>query len=93
MMCWICTVSPKRHTNWLCRGLFFPLLCRCQHTFLAKFTGITLCRRHVANILCLGGGWVGAGVMVGVVAAIWQRGRVEGAAPGKKREKHYHNTV
>jgi ABC-type uncharacterized transport system permease subunit len=51
------------------------------------------CRRHVADILCLGGGWVGAGVMVGVVAAIWQRGRVEGAAPGKKREKNYHNTV
>ena len=51
MLCWIFTVSPKQHTNWLCQGLFFPLLCRCRHTFLAKFADITLCRRNVADML------------------------------------------
>ena len=49
-MCWICTVSPKRHTNWLCRGLFFPLSCCCRHTFSAKFADITLCCRHVSDM-------------------------------------------
>ena len=41
-----------------------------------------------------GGGWVGAGVMIGVVAATMAEG--EGGGCGswqKKREKNYHNTV
>ena len=38
-----------------------------------------------------GGGWVGAGVMVGVVDATMAEG--EGGPHKKKREKNYHNTV
>ena len=38
-----------------------------------------------------GGGWVDAGVMVGVVAATMAEG--EAALGEKKREKNFHNTV
>jgi hypothetical protein len=40
------------------------------------------------------GGWVGAGVMVGVVAATMAEGEGGGCcSKQKKREKKYHNTV